>query len=82
MQEKICESCGMPMRSESDFGGADIENKYCKFCTDERGVLKSFDIKLEDTIKFTMSRMNVDRSVAEKIAKENMAKQPAWKEFF
>lgn len=82
MQEKICQSCGMPMKEKTDFGGGDIDNKYCKYCTDEKGELKDFTTKLEETINFVATRMNVDKSVAKKIAQENMAKMPAWKEFF
>jgi len=82
IQEEVCESCGMPMKDISDFGGRNLENKYCKYCTDENGNLKDFQSKLNDTIKFITSRMGVDNSVAEKIAKENMAKMPAWKHIF
>lgn len=82
MSEKICESCGMPMREKSDFGGGDTANKYCRFCTDEKGKLKDFPDKYEETVRFVMSRTNVDRAVAEKIAAETMAKMPAWKSFF
>lgn len=82
MMEKICESCGMPMREISDFGGKNIENKYCRFCTDEMGELKAFDIKLNEMTDFIVSRMNIDRAAAEKIARDNMAKMPAWKDYF
>lgn len=82
MDEKICESCGMPMRQIEDFGGKDEANKYCKYCTDGEGNLKDFETKFQETIKFIISRMNIDEVVAEKIAKENMAKMPAWKSCF
>lgn len=82
MKEKICESCGMPMREIADFGGKKVENKYCRFCTNEEGELKDFHIKLDEAINFIVSRMSIDRGVAEKIAREDMAKMPAWKNYF
>lgn len=82
IKEKICESCGMPMKVATDFGGSNPDNKYCKYCTDENGKLKDFQTKLNDMVNFITSRMGVDKNIAEKIAKENMAKMPAWKHLF
>jgi hypothetical protein len=82
MIEKVCESCGMPMKEVSDFGGGNQENKYCRYCINEKGELKDFQTKLAEMIYFTVTRMNIDHSVAEKIAKENMSKMPAWKDCF
>lgn len=82
MMEKVCESCGMPMREKADFGGGDISNRYCRFCTDEQGRLQDFETRFEGTVAFMMTRMNVDRTAAEKIARENMSKMPAWLSYF
>ncbi len=82
MTEKVCESCGMPMRAKEDFGGGDTGNRYCRFCTDETGRLQDFETRYEGTVHFMMSRMNLDRSAAEKLARENMAKMPAWESYF
>ncbi len=33
--EKICQSCGMPLKSESDFGSdkdGKLNKDYCKYC--------------------------------------------------
>ena len=82
MGNKKCESCGMPMNSIEDFGGSNPENKYCKYCTDEKGILKDFETKFKETTSFIISRMNVDKTVAEQIAKDQMLKLPAWKDCF
>lgn len=82
VEEKICESCGMPMRKISDFGGGNPDNMYCKHCTDENGKLKDFQTRLNDSANFIASRMGVDKITAEKMAKESMAKMPAWKHIF
>ena len=78
MKEQKCESCGMPMKKSSDFGGANPENKYCIYCTYENGELKEFETKLKEMTSFIVSRMNINEVVAEKIARENMSKMPAW----
>jgi uncharacterized Zn finger protein (UPF0148 family) len=82
MQEKTCESCGMPMKISSDFGGAKTENLYCRYCTDETGKLKDFKTKYKETVNLVSSQIDVDEKVAEKIAKESMQKMPAWKSCF
>jgi len=80
--QKICESCGMPMKQISEFGGSNPDNKYCKYCTHENGELKEFDLKLKEMTSFIVSRMNINETVAEKIARENMSKMPAWQKYF
>lgn len=82
MQEKTCESCGMPMKRSSDFGGARTDNLYCRHCTDETGKLKDFNIKYKETVYFVSSQLDVDEREAEKIARESMEKMPAWKSCF
>lgn len=82
MSEKLCESCGMPMVTPSDFGGANTSNSYCKYCTLEDGTLKDFETKFEETVHFIGSRMNVDREVAIQMAKNTMRRMPAWQGYF
>ena len=80
--EKVCESCGMPMKKAEDFGGKNIENKYCVYCTDESGSLKPFDQKLKDMTSFIMRTSDLNKEKAEQIAKDTMGKMPAWKSYF
>ena len=80
--EKICESCGMPMKNQEDFGGSKIENKYCRFCTDAKGNLKPFDEKVKDMTGFIMRTTDLAFEQAQNLAKDNMKKMPAWKEYF
>lgn len=77
--EKICESCGMPMVKKEDFGGLNINNKYCVFCTYENGELKTFDEKVKDYSNFIMRTSDLGESQAIELAKESLLKQPAWK---
>lgn len=80
MKRKICESCGMPMKKTEDFGGGDLTNRYCKYCTDEKGILKPYDIKLEEMTRFIMSRSGAVFEAAQETARQNMAGMPAWKD--
>jgi hypothetical protein len=78
--EKYCQSCGMPMRTTQEFGGGNPENLYCTYCTDDSGNLKSYEEVFGGMVAFTMQNGGVTQSEAEKMAKEGMAKQPAWRD--
>lgn len=77
---KMCESCGMPMRSAQDFGGGRLDNKYCVHCTDADGNLKTYEEALTGMTAFARQMMGVSEEEAQKFAKEGMAKMPAWKD--
>jgi len=78
MENKNCESCGMPMNSIDDFGGKNPENKYCKHCTDSQGNLKSYSEKVVDFKKLLIKSKNLGEEQAEKKAKEILTKFKAW----
>ncbi len=75
---KSCESCGMPMRHEADFGAGRLDNKYCVHCTDAEGNLKPYEEVLENMKLFVIKNMGVSETEALKMAQEGMAKLPAW----
>jgi len=77
---KNCESCGMPMHSPEDFGGQDTSNKYCRYCTNEAGELKSYEEALQGMTNFIVQTQGLARGQAEKTAREGLAKMPAWKD--
>jgi hypothetical protein len=68
----------MPMKTAVDHGGGLVENNYCRYCTDERGRLKS---RVEVRNGMTNFYMNLGKSRrdAEAAVEEAMAKMPAWK---
>lgn len=80
MDQKVCESCGMPMRKAEDFGGGNIENKYCKYCTDAKGNLKSYEEKVADFTNLIIKTNDFGRAQAEKMAKESLKQFPAWRD--
>lgn len=75
---KSCMSCGMSMTRPGDFGGGNPDNLYCVHCSNLDGSLKSYDEVLEGMVNFMMKSQNVDRETAERVAREQMAKMPAW----
>lgn len=77
-EQKICGSCGMPMKKGEDFGGGKMDNAYCVHCCDSEGKLKSYDEVLEGMTRFAVKMMGVSEEEALKTARENMAKMPAW----
>ena len=77
-EEKFCQSCGMPMRNQEDFGGGQLDNTYCVHCTDAEGNLKPYEVVLQNMKNFAVRSMGVSEGEALKMAQEGMAKQPAW----
>ncbi|MCG8572670.1 MAG: zinc ribbon domain-containing protein [Spirochaetes bacterium] len=80
MEEKICGSCGMPMRTKEEFGGQREGNDYCVHCCDTAGNLKSYADVLAGMTAFAVKMMGVTEAEAKATAIENMAKMPAWKD--
>ena len=76
---KNCESCGMPMVNQDDFGGGKPTNKYCKNCTDNFGNLKSRKEVKEGMIQFRMMSKGENKKEATKWVNKYMKKMPAWK---
>ncbi|MBN1971516.1 MAG: AraC family transcriptional regulator [Candidatus Delongbacteria bacterium] len=77
---KKCESCGYLMEDESDYGGHDYDSRYCSFCTDGDGILKSFPEKLSDLTDLIIKKdKTMSREDAFNYAKKALLKMPAWK---
>ena len=63
MQEKFCESCGMPMGENDEMYGTESNGSksvdYCKFCY-ENGAFIHPNVTLEETIKIVADMMVKD----------------------
>jgi hypothetical protein len=68
----------MPLEKPEDHGAGDSKNKYCKYCTDEKGKLKSRDEIREGWIQFAMRSQKKSREQAEKEVDAAMDELPAW----
>ena len=81
----ICQSCGMPMQKDGDFG-TNLDNtrnkEYCTFCfnagkfTDE-GI--TVEQKIEKIVKIATSHLNVPITTARTMANSIIPQLKRWK---
>jgi len=73
MQEKFCESCGMPMGETDEMYGTEASGAkstdYCKNCYD-KGAFTNPNATLEETIEFVSALMVKDFGFSPEDAKE------------
>ncbi len=75
---KFCEACGMPLNKKEDFAGGDENSKFCHYCVNAEGSVKSCEEIFEGGVQYFLSQLGDDRIMAEKITRKNMSKQPYW----
>ncbi len=84
MEEKICQSCGMPLRKDVDFGtnaGGNKSKEYCFHCfqkgkfLDEGITLKA---KIDKNVGFAV-RMGMQEAEARKMASSILPKLKRWR---
>jgi len=78
--EKYCEACGMPLNKKEDFAGGDENSKFCLYCVNADGSVKTCEEIFEGGVKFFMSQIGGDRGLAERITRKNMNMQPYWQD--
>jgi hypothetical protein len=76
--ERICISCGMPLRQSSDHAANDPEKDWCRHCAREDGSLKSYEEVLEGMSAFLVRTQGIDGQAARTMSANMMAKLPAW----
>jgi len=67
------------MENAEQHGGSDPLNPYCVYCTDEFGNLKTYDEVLQDITRYMLTTMKLEYEHAQRMAKEEMIKHPAWR---
>jgi hypothetical protein len=82
----ICQSCGMPMQKDEDFGtNADgtRNGEYCHFCfrnggfTDE-GI--TMEQKIDKLVEIAVSQMQIPKEKARAMAEEIIPKLDRWRQ--
>jgi len=82
----ICQSCGMPMQKDEDFGmnaGGTKNGEYCHFCfkdgrfTDE-GI--TMEQKIDKLVEIAVSQMQIPREKARAMAEELIPKLGRWRQ--
>lgn len=74
-----CQSCGMPMDKPEDHGGGDVNNPFCKYCTDEQGNLMPREQVRAKMVQFYIQKQGKTQEEAEKLTDQLMGTMPAWK---
>jgi len=73
MNEKFCQSCGMPMGETDEMYGTESNGSkstdYCKYCYDN-GVFLQPDVTLEETIEIISTMMVKDFGFSPEDAKK------------
>jgi len=75
-----CYSCGMPFKKPSDHAMGDVNQKYCAHCVDQQGQLKPYEEILNGTVNFLVHSQGLAMNAAMQMAKDLLAKQPAWRD--
>ena len=73
-----CASCGMEFTKPEEHALGDINNMYCAVCANTDGSLKSYEEVLAIIADEFVHSQGIDRNAAEEMAREVMAKLPAW----
>ncbi|WP_145533470.1 zinc ribbon domain-containing protein [Yersinia alsatica] len=74
-QEQFCQACGMPMSAADAQGASD---KYCAYCSDAEGHLKSWEEAVSGLAELLDSWQKVGPEEARKRAKRYLTAMPAW----
>ena len=77
--KKTCIACGMPMSTPEDFAAGDDTKDYCRYCARADGSMQSYSEKLDSLSAFLVKTQGLDAEPARKMAKDTMARLPAWK---
>ena len=75
-----CVSCGMPMEKPEEHALGDESKDYCVHCARPDGSMPSYEEALAGMTQFVVSTRGSDETAARNVAREMMAKLPAWRD--
>jgi hypothetical protein len=84
-EKLICQSCGMPMKVEKDFGvelGGFKNKEYCRFCyqygefTDKGITLQQ---KIDKLVDISVKQLGLNEKLARKLAETKLPQLKRWK---
>lgn len=81
MEQKChsCLSCGMPLKQAEDHALGKTDIPYCSHCTNEKGMLKSYEEVRTGMSHYLIHSQGIDPAAAQQMAEAMMMKLPAWK---
>jgi hypothetical protein len=83
-EKNICQSCGMPMKSITDFGtdrDGSINTEFCHFCLEE-GAFTDNGISLEEKIARNINiavKLGMSKVTASNLARNTLPKLRRWR---
>lgn len=82
----ICQSCGMPMQKEEDFGTDEDGSPSTEFCSNcyQNGIFTEPDISMREMIAKVagiLVNMGLTKANAEKAANERIPRLNRWRKF-
>jgi len=84
-EKRICQSCGMPMKKEKDFGiemNGDRSKDYCFFCfrfgkfTDDKITIEE---KIDKLVKISVEQLGMKEEHARHMAETKLPTLKRWK---
>jgi hypothetical protein len=75
-----CGSCGFPMEKPEDYALGDETQPYCRYCTDAKGALLSYETVLDTNAKYYVDSQGLAPEAARGMAAALLASMPAWRD--
>lgn len=69
----------MPLEKAEDFALGDVNQPYCRYCTDKSGKLLPFEKVLKMNASYYVESQGITAEAANKMAMDLLKGQPAWK---
>lgn len=82
----ICQSCGMPMQKDEDFGtntDGTKSGEYCHFCFKDGGFTDegiTMEQKIDKLVEIAASQMQIPKEKARAMAEEIIPKLARWRQ--
>ncbi|UCD06799.1 MAG: zinc ribbon domain-containing protein [candidate division WOR-3 bacterium] len=82
----ICQSCGMPMQKDEDFGtntDGTKSGEYCHFCFKDGGFTDegiTMEQKIDKLVEIAVSQMQIPKEKARAMAEDIIPKLARWRQ--
>jgi hypothetical protein len=68
----------MPLVKKEDFAGGDENARFCLYCVNEDGSVRTCEEIFEGGVQYFLGQLGGTREAAEKITRKNMNALPHW----
>lgn len=77
---QYCIACGMPLIHPEDHAQNDEQSKFCLYCVNTDGSVKSCEEIFNGGVNFFLGQIGGEKIMAEKIVRKNMNRLPYWQD--